>query len=501
MPRFGFSKDDEDGKKASLFSRKKSSNTQSDNPYAQQSQQADPYAAPMSALQRQQATMGLPVGARGGRGGGLPSGPSPRAAAGGHNNLPYGAAPPSSQPPASYGGPPANGPPASYGGPPPNNLPNQQQRNGYNAGGYGASSGYGSNKYDYNPSYGSGPPLGRPPTYRSTAEGDGSGFGGATGLGARQGGYGGMGGRGDEADDSNRQALFGDAPSRYAEHHEQEGSGKYGNGAGNSYGGAGGGVGSYGAGGSADTTDTYGEKGELTVEEQEDEDVKRMNQETRYLRNETDQSLDRSLMIANQSVETARSTMARMYNQRDRLLNVENNLDVAANHNKIAEHRAAELKHYNRSMFAVKVNNPFTSKQRAAAHAQNALDEHRAEREQREETRRLAYLSNRKAEDNFERLEKTTEQNRRLGQSKTGISSKFNLEDDDEEDIEKERQIDQKIDLLSGAVGTLNMTARAMNDFATEDLDHIDRIAGKSDNVDDQVRANRYRLERIEKGR
>lgn len=488
MPRFGFSKDDEDGKKASLFSRKKSSgNTnQDDNPYAQQSQQADPYAAPMTSLQRQQASMGLPVGPRGGRGG-LPSGPGPRAGGpppprGGPNDTPapYGAPPG----PGAYGGSPANGPPSSYGGPPPNNQPSQKS-NGYSAGGYGASGGYGSNKYDSAPSYGSGPPLGRPPTYRSTADSDGPGSGGSGGYGggggggaarlsARRGGYGGMGGRPEEeVDDSSRQALFGDAPQKYAER-RQEASSKYPNPAD----GAGGG---YGANGDANTDagDGYGEKLELTAEEQEDEDVKRMNQETRYLRNETDQSLDRSLMIANQSIETARSTMARMYNQRERLLNVESNLDEAANHNKIAEHRAAELKHYNRSMFAVKVNNPFTSKQRAAQHAQSAIDEHRSEREQREETRRLAYLSNRNAEQNFEQLERATDQNRRLGQTKSGISSKFNLEDDDEEDIQKEQAIDQKMGLLAGAVGTLNMTARAMNEFATEDLDHIDRIAGK----------------------
>ncbi|KIH86725.1 plasma membrane snare protein [Sporothrix brasiliensis 5110] len=494
MPRFGFSKDDEDSKKASLFSRKKgSNNTQDDNPYAQQSQQPDPYAAPMSSLQRQQASMGLPV--RGGRGG-LPSGPGPRSNAG--PPPPRGGPSPNANPYASaagYGGPPANGP-APYGGPPPNNAPSQQS-NGYSAGGYGASGGYGSNKYDNDSSYGGGPPLGRPPTYRSTADSDGPGSGGgysgggAARLSARRGGYGGMGGADDEADDSNRQALFGDAPQKYAER-RQEASSKYPNPADNG--------GGYGAGG-GEESGGYGADRELTAEEQEDEDVKRMNQETRYLRNETDQSLDRSLMIANQSIETARGTMARMYNQRERLLNVENNLDEAANHNKIAEHRAAELKHYNRSMFAVKVNNPFTSKQRAAQQAQAAIDEHRSEREQREETRRLAYLSNRNAEQNFEQLERTAEQNRRLGQTKSGISSKFNLEDDDEEDIQKEQAINQKMDLLSGAVGTLNMTAKAMNQFATEDLDHIDRIAAKSDTVDDQVRANRYRLERIEKGR
>ncbi|EFX02457.1 plasma membrane snare protein [Grosmannia clavigera kw1407] len=228
-------------------------------------------------------------------------------------------------------------------------------------------------------------------------------------------------------------------------------------------------------------------------------DVKRMNEETRYLRNETDQSLDRSLMIANQTIETARSTMARMHNQRDRLYNVEQNLDQAANHNKIAEHRTAELKHYNRSMFAVKVSNPFMSKQRAAERAQAALDEHRTERQIREETRRAAYLSNRNADDEFSQLDKTIDSSRRLGQNRKGVSSKFTLEDDDEEDIAMEQRIDNKLGLLSGAVGTLNEAAVAMGKGVEEDLVHLDRIMAKSDNVDDGVRANRYRLERIEK--
>ncbi len=474
MPRFGFKKDDEDGNKSSLFSRKKSNTSADDNPYAQQSQQADPYSAPMTSLQRTQAGMGLPVGPRAGRPG-LPSGPGPRPS--GPSPRP-GGGPGGGPAPGSYGGPPRNDAagPASYGGPP-NNQPSQQS-SGYSAGGYGAQGGYGSNKYDNNPpSYGSGPPLGRPPTYRSTADSDvpGSGgpasssygSGGASRLSARRGGYGGMGGGDDEADDPSRQALFGDAPKKYAEQRQQKPNGDAGNG-----------DDGYGAS-NADDYDGYGEKRELTAEEQEDEDVKRMNQEVRYLRNETDQSLDRSLMMANQSIETARSTMARMYNQRERLLNVENNLDVASNHNKIAEHRTAELKHYNRSMFAVKVSNPFTSKERAAAQAQAALDEHRSEREQREETRRMAYLSSRNAEESFNKLDRTIDQNRRLGQAKTGVSSKFNLEDDDEEDVEKERQIENKIGLLEGAVGTLNLTARAMNEYTTEDLDHIDRIAAK----------------------
>ncbi|OAA68452.1 plasma membrane snare protein [Niveomyces insectorum RCEF 264] len=481
MGRFGFSKEDEDGNRSRLFGRKKSNNGD-ENPYAQQSQQSDPYSAPMTALQKQQAAMGLPAGPRAGRPG-LPSGPGPR---GGAAGLP--ARPGVNEPQSNYGN------------------PSQQQQppsNGYSAGGYGAQGGYGGSRYDNSaPSYGNGPPLGRPPTYRSTADSDaagpspgGSSYGnGGPRAGARRGGYGGMGGNDDDDDDAGRHALFGDAPKKYAQLQRQEYDINKGD-----KGGAGGG--GSGGGGASDGFDGYGDTRELTAEEQEDEDVKRMNQETRYLRNETDQSLDRSLMIANQAIETSRSTLARMHHQRDRLFNAEQNLDSAANHNKIAEHRAAELKHYNRSMFAVKVNNPFTSKQRAAEQAQAAIDEHRAEREQREETRRIAYASNRNAEENFSQLDKTLNSSSRLGKPRTGLSSKFNLEDDDEEDIQKEQQIDMKIGLLEGAVSSLNMTARSMNEFATEDIEHIDRIAAKSDQVDDGVRANRYRLERIEKGR
>lgn len=457
-----------------LFSRKKSSK-EDENPYAQQNQHGDPYSPQMTSLQRTQADLGLPVNGRAGRPG-LPSGPGPRAG-GGPSPQPsaYGAPPSGQSGAGGYGAPPPRGGPSPQGGAPGGGG------GGYSAGGYGAQGGYGSNKYGSNGS-------------SSYGSGDQGGYGGASRQsGARRGGYGGLGGN-EEADDSSRQALFGNAPQKFATQAAQAPeTGRPGYDINKGYGAprdSAGGDG--GAGG-------YGDDRELTTEEQEDEDVKRMNQETRYLRNETDQSLDRSLMIANQSIETARATMARMHNQRERLLNVESNLDAASNHNKIAEHRAAELKHYNRSMFAVKVNNPFTSKQRAAAQAQSALDEHRAQRDQREETRRLAYQSTREAEQQFDKLDKAIVQGRQLGQSKTGQSSKFNLEDDDEEDIAMERGIDNKIGLLENAVGTMNLTAKAMGEFVEDDLQHIDRIAQKSDAVDDQVRANRYRLERIEK--
>lgn len=462
MPRFGFLKDDDDGSsssKSSLFSRKK--DRQDVNPYAQQGQKGDPYGAPMTSLQKTQAEMGL--GVRGGRPG-LPSGPGPRGAG------PAPRAAPNAPPPAYGSQPPAGAPPSS--GP----------NGGFSAGGYGAAAGYGSNRYDNGNGNGNnGMGLGRPPSYRSTADSDagggdgGGGYGSSTRLSGRRGGYGGMGGgREDNNNDPNRQALFGSAPEKYAQQKSAPPEAQ-------TAAAAAGGAGGYGGGGPSPMggADGYGEARELTEEEKEDADVKRMNEETRYLRNETDQSLDRSLMIANQSIETARATMARMHHQRDRLFNAEANLDQAANHNKIAEHRTAELKHYNRSMFAVKVNNPFTSKQRAAEQAQAALDEHRAERQQREDTRRVAYLSNRDAEENFTQLDKKIDSSRRLGQNKSGMSGKFNLEDDDEEDIEKERQIDSKIDQLSGAVGTLNFTARAMGDFVADDIRHLDRITDK----------------------
>ncbi|KAK1600473.1 uncharacterized protein LY79DRAFT_664755 [Colletotrichum navitas] len=355
------------------------------------------------------------------------------------------------------GGPRAG---AGYGAPPP-------AAGGYGAEKYGAASGYGANRYDNNQNaYGSSQ---RP---------------GAAAAGARgPGGYGGLGRTNSNDTDAVRDELFSGAQGRQQQNKPQAGG--YGQSA---VPGQDGGYGGYGA------------PRELTAEEQEAEEYRATKQQINEVRQESVQTVNRALQAAMQAEETGRATLARLGAQGERLHNTEKNLDMATNHNKVAEDRAKELKTLNRSMFAVHVSNPFTSKSRAADRDAAVLERHRAERETREATRNEAFKSNQRLEESFKDL---TLSGRPQPKAKASAAerSKYILDDSDDEGNElaqrQEDQIEDGLDQLSGAVGRLNGLARAQMREVDQQNILINKIGEKSDAVDDGVRMNRERLNRI----
>ncbi|GKT42227.1 protein transport protein SEC9 [Colletotrichum spaethianum] len=339
---------------------------------------------------------------------------------------------------------------------------------GYGAEKYGAASGYGANRYDNNQNaYGSGQ---RP---------------GAAAAGARgPGGYGGLGRTNSNDTDAVRDELFSGAQDRYQQNKPQAGG--YGQSA---VPGEDGGYGGYGA------------PRELTAEEQEAEEYRATKQQINEVRGESVQTVNRALQAAMQAEETGRATLARLGAQGERLHNTEKNLDMATNHNKVAEDRAKELKTLNRSMFAVHVSNPFTSKSRAAERDAAVLERHRVERETREATRHEAFKTNQRMEETFKEL---TLSGRPQAKTKSSVAerSKYTLEDDSDEEgnalaQRQEDQIDDGLDQLSGAVGRLNGLARAQMREVDQQNVLINKIGQKSDAVDDGVRMNRERLNRI----
>lgn len=202
-----------------------------------------------------------------------------------------------------------------------------------------------------------------------------------------------------------------------------------------------------------------------------------------------------ALRIAAQAEETGMATLARLGAQGERIYNTEKNLDLAANHNRIAEEKAKELKTLNRSMFAVHVSNPFTASQRRAERDQEIIDKHRSEREQRDETRQNAFRGQQRMEGAFRELGRD---GNRLGQNKASLAerSKYQFEADSEDD-EMEDEIDSNLDALGGAASRLNALARATGKEVDEQNKRIDVIIQKSDRVDDQIAMNRARLDRI----
>ncbi|KAH0498719.1 hypothetical protein TgHK011_005958 [Trichoderma gracile] len=328
--------------------------------------------------------------------------------------------------------------------------PPQTASSGYGSDRYGSGGGYGSNRYDSGPSQNAS-------------------------SGAR--GPGGYGGFGRDAPDSNRDALFGGAQQRLEQKQQAApAAGGYGAASGVS-------GGSYGG---------YGEQRELTEEEQEEADTQAILAEKRQLQQESVSSVQRSVQMARQANEVGRATLARLGAQGERLHNTEKNLDLAANQNKIAQDRAAELKTLNGSMFAVHVGNPFTSKQRQQRADEEILARHRAEREQRETTRRDGYAATQRMEQNMRQL--NTGIGRQQGRKKD--YGKFNLDDEEGAD-ELEDQIDEGLTELEGQVKMMNMVGRAIGSEVDAQNKQIDRIMNKSDAVDDATRMNRERLARI----
>ena len=417
MRKFGFSKKGDDGDDANrnaLFGRKKSSPApQSDNPYAQRGPQAnDPYAD-----EAKYANMTPYQKARAGisQPGVSQPGPSGGPA---HPGNSYG--PPSSSPGVNGGG---------YGAPP---------AAGYSSDRYGSGGGYGDNRYEKSGT----------DRYNSPA------------TGARgPGGYGGLGRANDNEPDSNRDELFSGAQERYAQKQQQQPQGPP-----PTYSQAGDDAGGY---------EGYGEQRELTAEEQEEAEYQAILAEKRKIQQDSASSVNRSVQMARQANEVGQATLARLGAQGERLHNTEHHLNLAANQNKIAQDRAAELKTLNRSMFAVHVGNPFTSKQRQQKADEEVINRHRAEREQREATRRGGYAANQRMEGNFKDINRAAMPRTRAGKKDYG---KFNLDDEDDEARQLEDQIDDGLDELGGQVRMLNMVGRAIGkevDSQNNQIDHI----------------------------
>ncbi|ENH71850.1 Protein transport protein SEC9 [Fusarium oxysporum f. sp. cubense race 1] len=331
-----------------------------------------------------------------------------------------------------------------------NVTPYQQARAGLNNG-PGAPGAQAPNSYGAPaPAQGSFNSQPQPPSgYGADRYGSGGGYGGnrygdsapqnrynSPGPAAGARGPGGYGGFGPSEPDTNRDNLFAGAQERQAQKQQPTNNGPQSGADGGSYGG-------------------YGEERELTAEEQEEAEYQSILAEKRQL-----------------------------------------HLDLAANQNKIAQDRAAELKTLNGSMFAVHVSNPFTSKQRKQKADDEVMARHRSEREQREATRRDGFQANQRMEGNFRDMNTVGRPRQQPRKKEYG---KYNLDDEEGAD-ELEDQIDDGITELEGQVSMMNMVGRAIGKEVDSQNKQIDRIMNKassSDAVDDATRMNRERLARI----
>lgn len=444
MKKLGFGKKgggDEDSNRSALFgsrSKNKSPNP-SANPYAQPPSTSDPY---------NQAKLDANVG-------GVNRGPSP-------SNDPYSkGGPPLRQ--GGYGGMSVGG----YGGDPKTDKRFEDSNDvgsggnlgggrGYTSDRYGTQNGYGADRYGTGTS--------------STQPSSGSSRYGPGGYGGLSSGQ----GYDTAAVDDNRDALFGGAKERV----QQRSQHSDGLGQPPPYGadfGQGGESGAYG-GEANNGYEAYGDR-QLTAEEEEEEDVQATKQEIRFIKQADVSSTRNALRIAAQAEESGRNTLARIGAQGERIHNTEKNLDLTANHNRVAEEKARELKTLNKSMFAVHVSNPFTASSRRQKRDDDVLDKHRSERAMREATRMEGFESDKRLQQTFKDMQ-SEGRNPKSQKSSLAERAKYQFEANEEDD-EMENEIDSNLNALHGAAVRLNGLATATGKELGEQNRHLERINKK----------------------
>lgn len=436
MGKFGLGKKsdgDEDSGRPGLFSRSKNKSPMpTPNPYAQPPEHvsaADPY---------QQAKFNAGVGGYNKS----PNFPGP-------NGLPSG----------SRGGSNLTKP-GGYGGD--NSFADRDSKSAGNASQYVG--GYGSDRYGTQNGYGA-DRYGR----QSQKEERGSRYG--------PGGYGGLGDttNSHSAPNRTRDPLFGGSkqsdeqqkpsePPPYGTDTSQSGES----------GGLGGVSGDHGG---TSSYEAYGDR-QLTAEEEEEEDVQAVKQEIRFLKQGDVSSTRNALRAAAMAEEQGRGTLARLGAQGERIHNTEKNLDLTANHNRMAEDKAKELKRLNGSMFAIHPSNPFTASKRREQRDADVMERHRLERAEREQTRKEAYQADKRLESTFKGLSVTDAQAKANKQASLAERAKFQFEADSE-DEEMENELDSNLDALGGAATRLNALAKATGKELDEQNRHLGRNYNK----------------------
>lgn len=147
-------------------------------------------------------------------------------------------------------------------------------------------------------------------------------------------------------------------------------------------------------------------------------------------------------------------------------------------------------------MFAVQVGNPFTKSRRERDRDESIIDQHHADRLEREATRQAAFKSQSRQDAAIKQLRGGGPGGEDAKKANLAQRSKYQFEADSEDEA-MEDEIDGNLDLLAGVAGRLNQLGRAMGAEVDEQNKHIDRIVAKADKVDDGIVMNRARLDRI----
>ncbi|KAK9451007.1 uncharacterized protein V1518DRAFT_412309 [Limtongia smithiae] len=237
----------------------------------------------------------------------------------------------------------------------------------------------------------------------------------------------------------------------------------------------------------------------------EDLETQAIKDQIRYTTKQSIHSAGTALHYAEDAEASGRRTLRALGEQSERVSAVELSLAITANNSRIAHEETETLKTLNRSMFAIHVVNPFSSRRRLMEREQAIRTNFRQQRDVQDATRRQQYDARARAAEALSsdgRRRQATDTERRYreqmlrNRAELAERSRF-LFEPDTEDFHNELVLDERLDSIAAATARLNAIAKAMSAEVEQQNCRLARIDRDTRDIEVDVHLNTARLARI----
>jgi len=243
---------------------------------------------------------------------------------------------------------------------------------------------------------------------------------------------------------------------------------------------------------------------QFQTQEDEDEEVEGIKQQTRFIKQDSVNSTRNALRIAREAEETARNTLLKLGDQSEKLANTERHIDMGKAHALRAEDRTDELKQLNRSIFRpVIVFNKDAKRAANEAKIKARYDEQQEQREKalkdvRDSQNRIgsAVAYGRDGSNGEETLSGRRVLAPEVQRTRQEQRKRYQFEKTASDD-ELEDELDDNLDAIAQATKGLHAIALAASDELDKQNVRIDDISTKTGKLTGRVDVTTDRLRRI----
>ncbi|GMM46383.1 Sec9 protein [Pichia kluyveri] len=222
--------------------------------------------------------------------------------------------------------------------------------------------------------------------------------------------------------------------------------------------------------------------------DEDEEELNRIQRQTKDVREDT-VNLSRTLVDnLGQANVTATNTLGVLGNQREKIYEMENNIGTMKVQQRFVDDHVKELEHYNRSLFHIKVNNPFTRNSRRRAKDQAFLAMRQEDRANKDKLNNDLYQSQRAIMDQLKNdnvkseLQQKYDYDRRVKEA-----SKYLTKDHDEEDERMEAEIAANVEHAQKLAANLKNKAQLMNSEIQQQNQDLRQVSENVDHMDDKI--------------